>query len=268
MNKLKHNIAPTTRRDRITEMLGLDGEISVEELVEQFGVSDMTIRRDLNALAQAGRIVRTHGGAAPVGRVSFEFDFLRRKRTHDPAKRAIASAAANLVDDDSTIMLDSGTTTLRLAETLRCKTRLTIITTSLPIASSLQYNGSIDVLLLGGYLQSNSPDLTGPLTETNLEGLRADIAFVGADGIDSGGNVFNASLAVGRMLEKMVAAAEKVYVVADSSKIGKSAMVRFGNITKWAGLITDSGIDRKAAAALRRAGVKLIKVPLLKDQKK
>ncbi|MCD4825428.1 MAG: DeoR/GlpR family DNA-binding transcription regulator [Phycisphaerae bacterium] len=266
MNKLKHNIAPTTRRDQIAEILSLDGETSVEELVERFGVSDMTIRRDLNALAQAGRIIRTHGGAAPTGRVSFEFEFLQRKRAHDPAKHAIAAAAAELIDDGSTIMLDSGTTTLRLAESLRRKTGLTIITTSLPIASSLQYSDSIEVLLLGGYLRSNSPDLTGPLTETNLEGLRADIAFIGADGVELNGDVFNASLAVGRMLQKMVAAARQVYVVADSSKIGKSAMTRFGNVAEWAGLITDNGINRRSADALKWLGVKLTKVPIPKEK--
>ncbi len=265
MNEHKQNIAPTTRRDRIAESLSLGGEDSVENMAKRFGVSDMTIRRDLNALAQAGRVIRTHGGAAPAGRVSFEFEFLRRRQTNELAKRAIAAATAGLVKDGQTVMLDSGTTTLQVAEQLRSRKDLTIITSSLPIASTLRYCDSNDVLLLGGFLRHDSPDLIGPLTEANIEGLRADVAFLGADGIDLKGCVYNASLSVGRMLEEMAAAAQQVYVVADSSKIGQTALTRFGNVSKWTGLITDSGIDRKSACILTRAGVKLIKVPLPKE---
>ncbi len=265
MGKQKHNIPPTTRRNQIAETLSLGGEASVEALAGRFGVSDMTIRRDLNALARSGRIIRTHGGAAPSQRVSFEFEFLKRRRSRESAKQAIAATAAELVKDGQTVMLDSGTTTLPVAEQLRHKKGLTVMTSSLPIASALQYCTSIDVLLLGGFLRHDSPDLTGPLTEANIEGLRSDVAFLGADGIDLKGCVYNASLSVGRMLEKMATAARQVYVVADSSKIGQPALTRFGNVSKWAGLITDSGIDRKAAAALSRAGVKLIKVPLPKE---
>jgi len=231
----------------------------VDVLCARFGVSGMTIRRDLRALAAAGRVVRTHGGATPADRVTFEFGFLERMRRNQAAKQAIAAVAAGQVRDGQSVLLDSGTTTLALAEQLRGKKGLTVVTTSLPIASALQFCQEVQVLLLGGFVRRDAPDLTGALTEANLESLRADVAFIGADGIDLRGNVYNASLNVGRMLSKMAAAADRVFVVADSTKIGKTALTRFGNLAAWAGLITDSGLSRSAATALKRARVRVLK---------
>jgi DeoR/GlpR family transcriptional regulator of sugar metabolism len=96
------------------------------------------------------------------------------------------------------------------------------------------------------------------MTETNLESLRADVAFVGADGIDLAGGVYNASVEVGRMLGKMAAAAAVTYVVADHSRVGRTALSRFGDLTAWGGLITDSGSTRNHATALRRVGITLL----------
>jgi DeoR/GlpR family transcriptional regulator of sugar metabolism len=218
----------------------------------------MTIRRDLHRLAMEGRIVRTHGGAAPAQQVMFEFQFLRRTKLNEKRKTQIGVEAARIVRDGQSVVLDSGTTTLALARELRDRRRLTVITTSLPIASALQHAAGVRTLLLGGFVRRDAPDLGGPLTESNLEGLRADLAFVGADGIDAEGNVYNASLEVARMLGKMVACANDAYVVADSSKLGRAALARFGNIAAWRGLITDAGIAEAQTSALRRAGVTVI----------
>jgi len=195
-------------------------------------------------------------------RISFEFGFLQRAREQEGAKNAIGRAAAALVGDGQSIMLDSGTTTLALSRQLHGKAGLTVITTSLPIASELQYDEGIEVLLLGGYLRAASPDLTGALTQSNLEAVRADVAFIGADGIDAGGAVYNQSPDVARMLARMAAAAERVYVVADGSKLGKTALWRFGHLKDWAGLVTDDGADRSLVASLRKAGVSIVKAPI------
>jgi DeoR/GlpR family transcriptional regulator of sugar metabolism len=152
----------------------------------------------------------------------------------------------------------NGTTTLAIARALRSKKDLTVITTSLPIASELQYQTNIRVLLLGGYLRSDTPDLEGALTESNLEQLRADIAFLGADGIDRKGHAYNASLSVGRMLTKMATSSAEVYVVADSGKLGHTALTRYGNIAQWKGLITSRSADKDLLAALRRNGVTIL----------
>lgn len=243
------------RQLQITELVHSDGEYSVEKLAERFGVSGMTIRRDLQVLAEEGKIVRTHGGAVPAQQVSFEFQFLARVKENESAKRAIATAAAELVGEGQSVMLDSGTTTLALAQQLRQRQSLTVITTSLPIAAALQDWGQIQVLLLGGYLRRGTPDLAGALTEANLEGLRADVAFVGADGVDLKGGVYNESLEIARMLTRMAAAASRVYVVADASKLGRTALARFGDARQWQGLITAGEPDRNTLQSLRRAGV-------------
>lgn len=248
----------TPRRQQILELLQTRGESSVAELSRELGVSDMTVRRDLQILAEEGRVLRTHGGAAPVEQVMFEFQFLRRAQERQPEKRQIGRRAAELVGDGQSVILDSGTTTLALASHLRSRRQLTVITTSLPIAAVLQRAPGVDLLLLGGFLRRQSPDLEGPLTESNLEHLRADLAFIGADGIDLNGDVYNASMGVARMLEKVVASAGDTYVVADSIKIGRTALARFGNLSRWKGLITDAGLSPEHAAALRQAGVNVI----------
>lgn len=247
------------RHHQIIETVNLRGECSVAFLARKFGVSDMTIRRDLQTLAEAGRILRTHGGAAPAERISFEFNFLRKLRENQTAKLAIAEAAARLVKEGQSVFLESGTTTLAVARALKSRKNLKIITTSLPIASELQFCENIQVLLLGGILRRGAPDLAGALTESNLEQMRADLAFLSADGIDAKGNVYSASLDVARMLGKMISCARQSYVVADHSKMGRTAVIRFGHLKQLNGLITDGGLSRTMAASLARAGVRIIR---------
>ena len=246
------------RVEVILKLIGEGRECSVADLAVRFGVSEMTIRRDLDALAAQGRVIRTHGGATAASGVVFEFRFLEKQRVRRSAKRRIAAAAAALVEDGMTIMLDSGTTTLALAEALKGKCDLTVVTTSLPIASALQYSDAVDVVLLGGRLRRDAPDLSGSLPLKALEGLHADLAFVGADAVDLKGAAYNEAIEVAHLIESMATAADIVYCVADSSKIGKAALARSGSLTKWNGLITDSALDARVAAKLRRQGIKVM----------
>jgi DeoR family fructose operon transcriptional repressor len=246
------------REKQILTLLERKRTCSVEALAQACGVSDMTIRRDLQRLAEAGRVIRTHGGATPVEQVRFEFQFLQRRQVRRQQKEAIGRQAARLVEDGQSLMLDSGTTTLAMSRHLAARERLIVITTSLPIASALQATRSVETLLLGGFVRRDSPDLAGALTEANLERLRADLAFVGADGIDLDGGVYNASLPVARMLERMVQSAGGTYVLADSSKLGRTALARFGNASKWRGLITDAEVTAEQLSALRQAGVNVL----------
>lgn len=254
MIKQNTNGSPDARRDAILKEVAVRGECGVDDLAEQFGVSTMTIRRDLQALADAGRVVRTHGGAAPASRVSFEFRFLERARQLRGEKNAIADKAVEHVQDGMSIMLDSGTTTVAIARKLRRGRNLTVITTSLPIASELYGFDNVRLLLLGGFLQHDSPDLSGALTESNLESLHADIAFVGADGVDEKGNVYNRQSSLGRMIGKMAESSQRVYVVADHTKLGGRALVRFGNLKDYTALITDTG-GKAFARKLKRQGI-------------
>lgn len=246
------------RRRMIEALLASQGGCTVESLARTCGVSDMTIRRDLEALSAAGKVVRTHGGAVPRDRVLFEFEFLNRSKINDVAKCQIAQTADKLVPDGSTLLMDSGTTTLALARALQDRKSLTVITTSLPVAATLQHAPSIRTILLGGVLQKDSPDLLGAITETNLESLRGDLAFIGADAIDLNGDVYHRSPDVARMLAKMAAAAAAVYVLADPSKIGKTALMRCGHLGQWRGLITNRDLPPVSQNSLAKAGVNVI----------
>ncbi len=230
----------------------------MEFLATQLAVSEMTIRRDLASLAKDGLLIRSHGGASAVESVKFEFHFLDRAQQRRREKDAIGERAAQFIRPGQSVLLDSGTTTLAAARQLRHIAPLTAITTSLPIASVMQRAGNAEILLLGGFLRRESPDLEGPLTESNLDTLRADVALLGADGVGLDGTVYNGSLTVGRLLSKAVRAAAQVFVLADSSKIGRTALSAFGSLTQFAGLITDDGISPDHLAALTKNGVKVM----------
>ncbi|MEX0745539.1 MAG: DeoR/GlpR family DNA-binding transcription regulator [Phycisphaeraceae bacterium] len=245
---------PDTRRGRILEVLDSTGEQTVEQLADAFSVSGMTIRRDLQDLAAEGRVIRTHGGAAPTARISFEFRFLQRAQQQAAEKDAIAAVAAELVQPGQAVLLDSGTTTLAIARRLRAIPELTVITTSLPIASELFGVEEVDLILLGGMLRKDAPDLAGAITHQNLDVLRADVAFIGADAVDQQGNLYNSSAELGRMLSRMARSADAAYAVADSSKIGRRELMRFGHLRDWRGLITDRELDAKLRRSIVRAG--------------
>lgn len=227
-------------------------------LAEEFGVSGMTVRRDLQELAREGKVTRTHGGAAPSSQVSFQFGFLQRMSELQPQKQAIADLAAGLVTDGQSILLDSGTTTLALARQLKARRGITVITTSLPIAAELFACEGVDILLLGGLLRHDAPDLTGAVTEANLETLHADIAFLGADAVDEEGNVYNASPQLARMLGKMASASGRTCIVADRTKLGRRALVRYATAGDYDTLITDDGADPGVIVTLQNHGIHIL----------
>lgn len=250
-----------TRRARMLELIRQSGECSIDTLAGEFSVSSMTIRRDLQDMADEGLVIRTHGGATPAPKISFEFRFLERMHDQTKEKEEIAEIAVSLIQPGQTVMLDSSTTTLAIARKLVDMVGITVVTTSLAIASELFGRSNITVILLGGVLRNNSPDLTGALTENSLELIRADVAFIGADAIDLTGHVYNVNPEIGQLLKRMAGASARVYAVADHTKIGKCALMRFASITDWYGLVTDSGLLRKHVNTLKRAGVALIQKP-------
>jgi DeoR/GlpR family transcriptional regulator of sugar metabolism len=155
-------------------------------------------------------------------------------------------------------MLDSSTTPLAIARRLVMIPDLTVVTTSLPVASELFGREGLDVIILGGQLRDSSPDLIGALTENDLDLVRADVAFIGADAVDGQGYLYNASPEVGRMLRRMSAAASTVYAVADHMKLDRHELMRFAHVKDWAGLITDDRTDPGLHQRLREAGVRII----------
>ncbi len=243
------------REARLRDVLKRHGEAGVAELAAELGVSAMTLRRDLDRLERAGLVRRTHGGAVLAERLGFAFDFSARRQVNHKAKQAIAAEAARLVKPGDVVLLDAGTTTLELAVLLRDVADLVVVTPSLAVASELQFSAGVKTILLGGMLRSGTPDLTGEVAEASLDLLAVDVAFQGADGIGLDGTLYTADLGAASLERKGRERAARTYVLADSSKIGRTALARHGALNETQGLITDRGIAPRHLAALRRAGV-------------
>lgn len=254
------NLPSAARQSRIRELFAAQPGVSISKLARQFDVSEMTIRRDLAALAEKSHIQRTHGGAVLTERMMIEFDYRQRREHNRAAKRAIAAAARKLVQPGQRLLLDTGTTTLELATLLKDGERLTVITPSLAVASELQEAAGVEVVLLGGVVRRGSPDLTGPVTEHCLELFAADLAFQGADAIGSDGSIYNSDLRLARVDRLMRRVAQRCCVLADHTKIGHTALARSGSLAEVDTFITDRGAPADTLRRFAKLGVDVVTV--------
>lgn len=246
------------RRRRIIQILEKDHSVRVAELCDRFDVADETIRRDLKQLEAEGLVERKHGGAVLSDRVRVAHPFHMRKVQAPIEKQRVGRAAAQLVSDGSTVILDNGTTTLEVARCLRGTRRLTVVTTSPLIALEMSGCPDITVIVTGGILDPDSQSLIGPDAEESLRKLRVDVAFVGASGVSvergfTASNVYDAQIK-----SVMVSAASRPYVVADGSKIGQSSLVRFSSLREVCGLVTDSTAAAHLLDKVRESGLDVV----------
>jgi DeoR/GlpR family transcriptional regulator of sugar metabolism len=248
----------SARQSQIRRSLAGRPGVTVASLAREFGVSGMTVRRDLAALEARSEVRRTHGGAMLAERMILEFDYRERREANREAKRAIAAAARRLVRPGMRLILDNGTTTLELAALLRDGRDLTVITPSLAVASELQHAAGVEVILLGGVIRRGSPDLTGPVTERSLELFSADLAFQGADGIGVDGSIYNADLRLAQVDRLMRRVARDCCILADHTKIGRSALARSGGLGDAGTFITDAEAPAAALRRFARLGVKVV----------
>lgn len=258
MSSNKMKITAHQRKTKITELIRKNQAVEIGKLAKLFDVSEMTIRRDLDTLADQGHIVRTFGGAAISEKMEFEFDFKVRRRKNHKYKKKIAAKAAELIKPGYKLILDNGTTTLELAYLLRDIDDITVITPSLAVASVLQFTPHVEVILLGGIIRKGSPDLTGSVTETVLDMFKVHIAFQGADGIGLDGELYISDSRIANVDRKMRQRAEKTYLLVDSSKIGINEFVVNGHVSEADGLITDQRITDHQKSLLQKTGAKII----------
>lgn len=252
------------RLEQIPVLLAGREEVSVAELAEHFGVTPTTIRRDLDTLAHQGRVTRTHGGAMLAAPAIAAFEFQDRRASRPAAKRTVAAAAAALVEPGMTLILDTGTTTLELARRLGGIPELTVLTSSLAIASALFAVPDLELIILGGTVNRSSPDLSGPLTVDNLGAFHADLAFIGTDGADADG-FYTSSLAIAQVSRAIIGSADRCVLVTDSGKFGTPAFVRIAGWDALDGAIVDDGLAATDRKWLDRAVADLIVVPLGED---
>lgn len=252
------NLPSAARQAQIRECFSVRPGVSVSELARKFGVHEMTIRRDLAVLEDQEHIQRTHGGAVLTQRMILEFDYRDRRKHNRAAKQAIAAEARKLVRPGQRLILDTGTTTLELAVLLKDGKDLTVITPSLAVASELQHSAGVEVILLGGIIRQGSPDLTGPVTEHCLELFAADLAFQGADGIGTDGAIYNSDLRLARVDKIMRRVAQKSCLLADHTKIDRTALARNGSLADVDYFITDTAASAAVLKHFAKLGPQII----------
>jgi DeoR family transcriptional regulator of aga operon len=242
----------------VLEALSASGTIDVTGLAHEFGVSTATVRRDLQLLEDQRLLSRTHGGAVSNG-ILYELPLRYKSSQHQAAKRRIAAAAAERVSERTVIGLTGGTTTTEVARALAGR-QLTVVTNALNVGAELAVRPNLKLVLTGGVARSESYELVGPLADATLTGLHLDIAFVGVDGIAPGAGLTTHHEGEAHTNHMLIERADRVVVVADSSKIGRIAFARICSLDQVDELITDEGTDDDTMAALQQAGVQVTRV--------
>lgn len=247
---------PRQRQARIAEIIWQQGQMSVDALAQRFHVSAETIRRDLGQLAEGGLLQKVHGGAKPL-RLRSEGSFQERMAENAEGKQAIARKVLDLVEPGDTLFIDTGSTTLACAEALAEVERLTVITNSVRIAQALGGSPTNRVFLVGGVYGNDNGQTLGPLAIGQVEGFQADHAIVTVAALDPAVGAMDSDFEEAQVARAMIAHARNVYVLADRSKVGRSAAFRVCRLDEIDILVTDGDLDPDYAEPLRSAGVEV-----------
>ena len=231
------------------------GSASLDDLVASVGASESTVRRDLEALELTGSVKRTHGGAVFLGEARGMPALEERASSCLMEKRAIGRAAAALVEDGDTVLLDGGTTTLEVARALVGRP-VHVVTNSLPIAALITTTKETDLILIGGYIYPRTGVAMGPLAIATMQGIRVRLVIMGAGGIVSDG-VFNSNTLLVETERQMMACGQEVIIVADHTKFGRLALTRLCGLDEISRVVVDSGLADIDRSWVEAGGVTL-----------
>jgi DeoR family transcriptional regulator of aga operon len=241
----------------ILQRLNEHGSVGVSGLATELKVSEASVRRDLHLLEEQKLLTRTHGGAVASG-VLYELPMRYRGGQRYDAKRAIALHATSLVASDvASVGLNGGSTTTEVGRALGSRTGLRVVTNALNIASELAVRANIELVVCGGSARAESYELVGPLAELTLSNINLDVAIIGVDGISTSAGFTTHHEVEAHTNRALLRAAERVIVVADSSKIGKRGFAKIADIAAASDIVTDSHAAPKDVAALERLGPKV-----------
>jgi len=235
------------RREEILRRVQRHGYVSVSQLAQDYQVDGSTIRRDLATMAELGLIARSHGGATLPGEPA-EIPYEVKVGKNVAQKRAIARTVAEIVPHGSSLLIDSGSTTLEVAKALRCHRGMTVITNDLRVAAEVANQGDVRLIVPGGEVLPAVYTLASERAVDLIREFHVDYAVMGADAVDPQG-ITNTNSNEVSMKRAMVRAADHVLVVADSSKFGHTALVRITGFGEVELVVTDDGLDEEGAAA-------------------
>ncbi|MFO7847829.1 MAG: transcriptional repressor AgaR [Balneolaceae bacterium] len=248
------------RRDNIIKKLQKEGKVRVDELSEEYGVTTVTIRNDLDFLEKKGILHRTHGGALLRNNVYNDPSIEEKQMLNKEEKQKIGEKAAEYIEDGQSILLDSGTTTLQIAYNLSERSGLTIMTNAIKIAMEIAKHEGANVMLTGGSLRTESYSLVGPDAEKTIKNYFFDTLFLGVDGLDVGFGLTTPNPMEAQLNRIMVQRSKQVIAVTDSSKLGRHSFSCICDLDMISKVITDSKINPTFEKELIKRNVEVVKV--------
>lgn len=243
------------RFQEILELIDQSGEVQSSVLAKRFQVSEVTIRRDLDSLAKAGHIIRTHGGAmARKPRMVSEPPYSNRICQQATAKDQLATKALSLISPTDSVYLDSGTSSLHVASAFPSEASNTIITNGLDIAQELISRSRLSVIMIGGELKSNTLSTRGNGAERQLQEFQVEVAFLGCNAVSSIGQVMIGSTVEVGIKSIARSIGRKIYLLADSSKFNTHSLISYANVADFDGIITDAGLSKETRQSIENLG--------------
>lgn len=245
------------RHKLILDKLAKDGFVNVNELSKEFQVSAVTIRKDLKQLEERKLLYRSHGRAIPSNPYITDHHVEIKEKINADEKLRIANAAKKTLQANDTIILASGTSVVEFARQIAEMEKLTVVSASLNTSIILAKNPNIDVIQLGGSVRTNSSSIIGPIGEKMLTEFNVTKLFLGVDGIDLDYGLTTTNAMEASLNKVMINAAQKIIVLADSSKFGRKGFGRICGLDEVDQIITDSGIDEVSRTKILELGIDL-----------
>ncbi|QNF32281.1 DeoR/GlpR transcriptional regulator [Adhaeribacter swui] len=248
----------TDRHQLILQKLKEDGQVNIQELSDLMEVSGVTIRKDLKLLEDKNLLFRTRGGGSITNPYAIERPINEKEFIRSDEKQKIAKAALELIGQNDSIIIGSGTTVFQLARCLQPTKHVTVITPAVKVTLELCNRPNVEVLQLGGLIRPNSSSVAGAYAENLLASISCGMLFLGVDGIDLEFGFSIANLTETSLNQKMVEAAQVIVVLADSSKFGRRGLGRVCSLEQVQYIVTDSGVQASTVEKLEERGIKVI----------
>lgn len=251
------SISTEERREEIISIIQENGKVKVSELSERYGISEVSIRKDLELLEAEGHLSRVHGGAVGLNKLYVNMDLNERYRTNSIAKKKLAELATRFIEDNDTIMMNAGTTLTYVLRAIRNKKNITIVTNSVQNATEAALYSDFNVILLGGEVDSKYQFTYGEDAISQLENYHANKCILSVDGISSTAGLTLYYSNEAALVKKMIESSGSVIITADSSKVGKNVFARITDASKTDILITTHTENKSELDLLRNLGVKI-----------
>lgn len=243
------------RRQNILDLIEQEGRAAVVELSQRFGVSEVTIRSDLQALEDQGMIVRTHGGAIPAPDSKYHLSLIKRRQQHIAEKRRIGEAGAAMIADGEAIFIDSSSTALAVAQRLKDRRDLTVITNGLVVAQEMLGHTNVTVVMPGGTLHHDTASLIDVEGLAVLEGLHIQTGYFGAHGLSLTAGLTDVSAPEAEVKRPLVRMCHRVVAVLDATKWGRAGLASFADLTDVDKILTDTDAPADLVASVRDLGI-------------